>query len=233
MKKSRIAINIATAIVTAFLVLASLHSAAAFQRASDSSSNRKSDRGPARQDDQMHEHDNNRPDRDNEILEYRRATEEYHADNPALRVLTQRQRNSNPMDDATRKLKEAESSEDREQAMDEIRLQLEKQYDEFLAANEKQVEELQERLDKLREQLVRRREAKEKMVDLELERVVNESDGLIWPDRDRGNRNSPVWEYPARAPLGRTRGVSGIQGFPLSPVGPPQATEPPAVPFAR
>ncbi len=81
-----------------------------------------------------------------------------------------------------------EDDERKEEIETAIRTSLEDQYDSFLAQNEKQIEQLQERLDKLKDQLYRRRQAKAKMVDLEFERIVNESEGLVWPEpRSRSN----------------------------------------------
>ena len=78
------------------------------------------------------------------------------------------------------------SADEKEEIEAKIRTELESQYDEFLARNEEQIERLQQRIDRLKDQLTRRRRAKSKLVDLEFERVVNEADGLVWPDRGSG-----------------------------------------------
>ncbi len=100
----------------------------------------------------------------------------------------------NPMQEAMQALKEAEGDDAKAEAEDKIRELLEVQYDQFLDANKKQIEELQTRLDNLKDQLERRRRAKSKMVDLEIQRVINESEGLIWPnDKSNGNRANTIY----------------------------------------
>lgn len=142
------------------------------------------------------------------VQEESRAADAFRATHDAdtVRAITRYQaeavhnnRMNHPLNQATQQLKDAESSEDKKAATDAIRTELGKQYDQFLEANERQIEELQDRLDKLREQLVRRQDAKEKMVDLELERVINESEGLVWPS---------------------SGGRGGIQAFPSSNMNP-------------
>ena len=68
-----------------------------------------------------------------------------------------------------------------------IRSELEQQYEEFLQQNEAQIEQLQSRIDRLNDQLKRRRSAMSKMVQLEFDRIVNESEGLVWPNRGRSS----------------------------------------------
>lgn len=99
---------------------------------------------------------------------------------------TTNRRNSwkNPMQDAVEKLRDAEDGDDREEAEMALRELLEEQYDLFLEANEEQIKQLQERLDNLKDQLKRRRQAKNKMVDLEMQSVIYESEGLIWPKQN-------------------------------------------------
>ncbi len=78
-------------------------------------------------------------------------------------------------------LKDAENDEQKDKVISEIRGELEKQYESFLNSNEQQIADLQERIDRLKDQLDRRRNAKNRMVDLEVERIVSESEGLVWP----------------------------------------------------
>ena len=56
---------------------------------------------------------------------------------------------------------------------------------------------LAERLDKLRGQLVKRKDAKSRMVELKLEMVLSQADGLGWPDdgaaRARGLSGTTDW----------------------------------------
>ena len=93
--------------------------------------------------------------------------------------------NENSIQSLARAMKDA-SADEKEELEAKIQSELEKQYDEFLANNEEQIKKLQERIDNLKDQLDRRRRARSKMVELEFERMVNEADGLIWPEQGRG-----------------------------------------------
>ncbi|MEM9410125.1 MAG: hypothetical protein AAGA30_03365 [Planctomycetota bacterium] len=95
-----------------------------------------------------------------------------------------------PLVAAMEEFKNATTGETKTVAEDKIVDILEKQYDDFLEENEKQIEQLQQRLDQLKNQLDKRRRAKSKMVDLEKVRIINESEGLIWPDRQKSRKNS-------------------------------------------
>ena len=104
-----------------------------------------------------------------------------------------RSRRANPMDEAVEAMKKAESDEDRRDAEAKVRELLAEQYQAFLVENEKQIEQLQKRLNDLKEQLDRRRRAQDKMVDLEMKRVINESEGLVWPNRSSRRSGGPMW----------------------------------------
>jgi molybdopterin converting factor small subunit len=104
----------------------------------------------------------------------------------------------------------AESDEDRNAAKGGLQSELETQYDAFIDQQGKQVEELEERLAKLKEQLQKRREAKSRMVDLKLQMVLSQADGLGWPEpQHRGNPFYGQAVGPAGQPL-ETRRVPGI-----------------------
>ncbi len=169
-----------------------------------------------------------------------KASTQDRADHPAvssLRSRVHRRHAEDPLSEATQKLKEAVDDDQREQAMEEIRTELEKQYDRFLADNEHQIDELQQRLDDLKDQLVRRRRAKDKMVDLELERVINKSEGLIWP---QPTPRRVYFGLPARMPADEyrqvpswrteTRTETTVPGFPWAPTHPPAAPATPLPP---
>ena len=99
------------------------------------------------------------------------------------------------------------SGDEKTEIESKIRTELEQQYDEFLARNEEQIEQLQQRINKLKDQLARRRRAKSRMVDLEFERVVNEADGLVWPERgSRMFHYRELGKDPFASP--NTRGVN-------------------------
>lgn len=107
-----------------------------------------------------------------------------------------RNRRANPMDEAIGAMKEAESDAERREAEGKVREILVEQYQAFLVENEKQIEQLQKRLDDLKTQLNRRRQAQEKMVDLEMTRVINESEGLVWPNRSGRRGGGSIWLDP-------------------------------------
>jgi hypothetical protein len=75
----------------------------------------------------------------------------------------------------------AEGDEAKETARQAIKAELGQEYDAFLEAQEKSIVELESRLAKLRELLVRRTEAKDRLVELKLEMVISQADGLGWP----------------------------------------------------
>lgn len=104
-------------------------------------------------------------------------------------------------------------STERKEARDKVAKGLSDQYDDQLKRQEQQIEELAERLEKLRTQLGKRREAKARMVELKLEMVLSQAEGLGWPEDSSwlgsnpfGQQNflystSPLDPMPAMAPL--------------------------------
>lgn len=70
----------------------------------------------------------------------------------------------------------------REKATAELKAGLEQQYDAYVEAQAKQITHLEERLQKLKEQLEKRRSAKDRMVDLKLQMVLSQAEGLGFPD---------------------------------------------------
>ncbi len=90
----------------------------------------------------------------------------------------------------------ADSAERRE-AREKVASSLSTLYDEHLADQEKQIAALADRLDKLRSQLGKRKDAKARMVELKLEMVLSQADGLGWPDdgagRARGLSGTTDW----------------------------------------
>lgn len=88
-----------------------------------------------------------------------------------------------PLQAATDALRAAKSDAQRQKAIATIKSELARQYDQFLNQNDQQLQQMEARLERLRTQLKRREKAKDQMVDLELQRVVNEADGLVWPQK--------------------------------------------------
>jgi hypothetical protein len=72
----------------------------------------------------------------------------------------------------------------------EVEQYLNEEYDRHLAVHVEQLEELESRLNKLRQQLERRQAAKAKLVELKLELMLSQADGLGWPEAT----NPPGWQ---------------------------------------
>lgn len=87
----------------------------------------------------------------------------------------------------------AETSDQKAAAREMLRRELEEQYDAFLGDREQEISHLEERIAKLREQLSRRRDAKGRMVELKLEMVISQADGLGWPDAAPGQIPADVF----------------------------------------
>ena len=87
-------------------------------------------------------------------------------------------------------------------------------YDELLNGQEQEIDALEKRVVELREQLGRRREAKSRMVELKLEMLLSQTDGLGWPSPET---RSPLTTYrnPTREPgLGPNWAPAGASGYP-------------------
>jgi hypothetical protein len=72
----------------------------------------------------------------------------------------------------------------RNESRNEINDLLAEKYDLLLKNQEEELNQLEAKLNKLRNQLKQRRDAKQKMVELKLEMVLAQADGLGWPDSD-------------------------------------------------
>ncbi len=125
-----------------------------------------------------------------------------------------KRRQADPLAHAIELLKTADDSDSEDEAKDSIRQALENQYEEFLVANEQQIKDLQTRLDELQDQLDRRRRAKKKLVELEFERLINESEGLIWPANKRAKNATVGVPYSDRNGESRVFQRSQADRFP-------------------
>ena len=88
-----------------------------------------------------------------------------------------------PLDIAIDSLHQAKTEPQRKLRLAEVRSKLSAQYDSYLAVNEAELKEMEQRLKNLRVQLKRRADAKDYLVDFELKRISNEAQGLTWPGR--------------------------------------------------
>lgn len=86
-----------------------------------------------------------------------------------------------PLDRLKASLKNAKSEEAKKTALDKISKLLSQQYDVFIDRNETELQGMERRIEKLREQLELRKRSKSDLVALELKRISNEADGLVWP----------------------------------------------------
>lgn len=88
---------------------------------------------------------------------------------------------ANSFESFANKIKSAEDDEARQEAIDQARAALEKHYDQYVDGYEKQVSQMEERVAKLRDQLDKRKAAKERLVEMKLEMLTSQADGLGWP----------------------------------------------------
>jgi len=96
--------------------------------------------------------------------------------------LFEAQRRQKELQQAVAEYKQAEDAEARQSHRDKISEVLSNHYDLYLKNQEEQVQQLEERIVKLRDQLDRRRDAKPRLVELKLEMVISQADGLGWPE---------------------------------------------------
>jgi hypothetical protein len=82
--------------------------------------------------------------------------------------------------DLIRKYSDNEDSQVREKAKTALREMLTKQFGLQNQRRELELKRVEERLSKLREQLKRRTDARDQIVDQRLQQLVNEADGLGW-----------------------------------------------------
>lgn len=108
----------------------------------------------------------------------------------------------------------------------ELKANLEKQYDLFVEGQKKQIEDLEARLAKLREQLDKRRAAKERVVELKLQMVLSQAEGLGFPDNGYPNGATMFGQNLYQTPL-PSDGYSNVYPAQDSPALLPPAPVPP------
>jgi hypothetical protein len=111
-------------------------------------------------------------------------------------------------------------------ASTELKANLEKQYDLFVEGQKKQIEDLEARLAKLREQLDKRRAAKERVVELKLQMVLSQAEGLGFPDSGYPNGATMFGQNLYQTPL-PSDGYSNVYPAQDSPALLPPAPVPP------
>lgn len=80
--------------------------------------------------------------------------------------------------DATRKLRAADDDSRRTEVIDDLEALLHQFFDRDMERRQGELTKIEQRLEKLRAQLDRRREKKQEIVDLQLKVILNEADGL-------------------------------------------------------
>ena len=117
------------------------------------------------------------------------------------------------------------SASQKDEARKQIEGILSEQFDRDLEHREKQIEDLQRQIEKLKEQLEKRREAKERLVELRIELLINEAEGLGFPN---AWNSGPVFGRGPMMPGAMGPGMSApaIQGLPRPNI--PAEPRPPA-----
>lgn len=101
-------------------------------------------------------------------------------------VMMPSRRAGNDLQKALRAFASAESDDDKSGAKKKVKSELEKQYDAFLERDQARVDKLFDRLKKLEEQLEKRKAAKDRLVELKLEMLISQAEGLGWPSDNSG-----------------------------------------------
>ena len=96
--------------------------------------------------------------------------------------LTPQVRGQSELSKAIAQLKASETESDRENAEDAMRSALSEDYDASLDKYEEYLEQMEAKIKQLKNQLEKRRQAKMELVDLRLQMLVNEANGLGWPN---------------------------------------------------
>ncbi len=111
------------------------------------------------------------------------------------------------LQDAIQSLKTSTDEVARKKATEFIQQQLASQFEDDLKQREKELAEVEQRVTKLREQLDKRKVAQKAIIDLRLQTIVNDADGLGFPDMNFGgeNRIVPPSNAPLYVPGGATR----------------------------
>ena len=119
---------------------------------------------------------------------------------------------SDPMLSFIKKIQDAENEDDKQDAIEQARAALEKHYDRYIEGYQKQVDEMEERMQKLRDQLDKRKDAKDRLVDLKLEMLISQADGLGWPEASRRfSSTAPAATFWRTDPTVATSGFTTVR----------------------
>ncbi len=125
---------------------------------------------------------------------------------------------------AVEKLKDKEASEqDKTAAKEKIISILSEQFDEDMTERSKQIAELEKKLATLKEQIEKRKDAKKRMIDLRVEMLLNESEGLGFPSSwQQSGGLSTLSPIETRTIRGVNLAAPAIAPVPPAPPAPPK-----------
>jgi hypothetical protein len=129
-------------------------------------------------------------------------------------------------DQALSRLKSAKDDAAKTAATKELSQSLEKLFQRDLEQREHQVTEIEARVKKLREQIDKRKKAKDDILSLHLKTIINESEGLGFPGHFDHDGDSHFRDFQWFSP-GATGGQSGILLAPPAELPTPEAPEAP------
>ena len=109
---------------------------------------------------------------------------------------------------AVEKLRTAKEGPEKEAATKEVMQQLEKSFTHDLERREQEVSDIESRVKKLRDQIDKRRKAKDEIISLRLKTIINETQGLGFPgpigfehgDMPPGQMGGMGWAFPQGIP---------------------------------
>lgn len=107
--------------------------------------------------------------------------------NRAVQVTQARGAEPSEIQSALSKLRDAEDSEAKDDAKEELQEALSTKYDQRMDDYDKHIESLEKQLEEMRERLSRRRKAKDEVVELKFKQLVAEVEGLGWPGDSRNS----------------------------------------------
>jgi hypothetical protein len=144
---------------------------------------------------------------------------------------------------AAEALRDAKDEEAKDKAKEHLRELLRNYFGEDMVRREKELEAMENRLKKLKEQLARRRDKMNEILDLQVKVLVNEADGLGFFSSGPSSESQPTrnsyWYYgsprsnavtpPPEAPV-PSRIIAAPTGQPTDPTPPAETIEPPLEP---
>jgi len=109
------------------------------------------------------------------------------------------------VDQALATFKSAESADAKADAKVELRDALATEYDDRMDQYDAHITSLETELEKMKERLSRRRAAKDEMVDLKLQEVLANADGLGWPTGTNGRSGRNIFSVSPTLPVQASR----------------------------